>query len=228
MIKKFLQKNKKVTAWLLRQLFSLREFLRIRINTLVILLEDNVHPKHRLMQYHRFFVAHITPADVVLDIGCGKGELSKELSEKAKRVIACDINRSSIDFARKHNAAENIEYIQASIMDTSFIEEVSAKKPTVAVLSSVLEHIEESVAVLARLRRLCQKLLIRVPDLERDWEVLFKKEKGLYYFLDPTHKREYTPSTLTEELGTAGWRIEIIEKKFGELWVVAHATATAP
>jgi ubiquinone/menaquinone biosynthesis C-methylase UbiE len=44
-------------------------------------------------------------AETCLDIGCGKGELSKLLSERVNKVIAVDFADKMIEYARSNNAA---------------------------------------------------------------------------------------------------------------------------
>lgn len=56
-------------------------------------------------------------AGTCLDIGCGKGELSKLLSERVSKVIAVDIADKMIEYARSNNAAGNIEYVCGNILD---------------------------------------------------------------------------------------------------------------
>lgn len=46
--------------------------------------EDGLHPKHCLMDYHKFFVDNTEPHDIVLDIGCGNGALACDLFKKQK------------------------------------------------------------------------------------------------------------------------------------------------
>ncbi|MCD6317896.1 methyltransferase [Candidatus Aerophobetes bacterium] len=44
-----------------------------------------MHPKHRLMNYHKFFIDNINEKDKILDVGCGNGFLTYELAAKAKK-----------------------------------------------------------------------------------------------------------------------------------------------
>jgi ubiquinone/menaquinone biosynthesis C-methylase UbiE len=54
----------------------------------------------------------ITPGDVVLDIGCGVGRLSRALATRAERVIGLDVSREMLALAERHNAGvENIEWV---------------------------------------------------------------------------------------------------------------------
>ncbi|OQX53418.1 MAG: hypothetical protein B5M53_06965 [Candidatus Cloacimonas sp. 4484_209] len=57
---------------------------------------DGLHPKHRLMKYHDWFLSHIDREWTVLDVGCGNGALTYDLAGKAKRVIGIDINSNNI------------------------------------------------------------------------------------------------------------------------------------
>ena len=59
-----------------------------------------------------------------------------------------------------------------------------------AVLSNVLEHLEPRVELLRALREHARvdRLLIRVPMIEREWTVPLRRELGLPYFSDPEHE----------------------------------------
>jgi cobalt-precorrin-6B (C15)-methyltransferase len=46
--------------------------------------------------------AHISPGDVVLDVGCGTGGLTVESAKRAKKVISLDKNSAAIDLTRKN------------------------------------------------------------------------------------------------------------------------------
>jgi protein-L-isoaspartate O-methyltransferase len=54
----------------------------------------------------------IEPSDVVLDIGCGVGRLTRVISARAARVYALDISAEMIERARRHHAGlGNVEWI---------------------------------------------------------------------------------------------------------------------
>ncbi len=56
-------------------------------------LNNGIHPKHKLIKYHQFFLENINAESLILDIGCGPGVLAYELAKKAKPVVAIDINK---------------------------------------------------------------------------------------------------------------------------------------
>ncbi len=72
-----------------------------------------------------------------------------------------------------------------------------------------------------KVRKLANTFLIRVPQLDRDWLTYYKRELGVEYLLDPTHKIEYTMASLSRELKQAGMSIKRASIQFGEIWTVA-------
>ena len=59
-----------------------------------------LHPKHRLMKYHDWFVEHIDSEWNVLDVGCGNGALAYDLAGKARRIIGIDISYENFKSAK--------------------------------------------------------------------------------------------------------------------------------
>lgn len=186
------------------------------VSKLAIHAEGGLHPKHRLMNYHAFFVDHISPSDHVLDIGCGNGALAYDLAGKASHVMGIDLNTKNQIAWMDRFARANLEYRVADA--TTFSPE---ERFDVVVLSNVLEHIEHRVDFLKRIKHLAPLFLIRVPMLDRDWITLYKKELGLEYRLDTSHFIEYTVENFTQELLNAGLTIRSHSIQFGEIWTVA-------
>jgi len=174
-----------------------------------------IHPKHRLMKYHDWFLRHIDREWTVLDVGCGNGALTYDLAGKAKRVIGIDINSNNINRARQDFKRENITYIAGDATTFDFKEKVD-----IIVLSNVLEHIQNRVDFLKKLSKLSDKFLIRVPMFNRDWITLYKKELGVEWRLDKTHYVEYTLESFTKELKEAGLSIIKYDVKFGEIYSI--------
>jgi len=175
--------------------------------------EERVHPKHRIMNYHKFFVDNIDENDVVLDIGCGNGALSYDIAKKAKKVVGIDLNEKNISFAKERYSKENIEWGDA-------LKDLPDERFDVIIMSNVLEHIENRVEFLRRLREKATTFLIQVPMINRDWITLYKKEMGLDYRLDKGHFVEYTLESFERELEKAGLRIQDYNIQFGEIWAI--------
>jgi len=205
----------------LRRLYRADDLLQSRIDWLAIELGGGVHPKHRIMRYHDYFVDRVRPGERVLDVGCGKGELAFDLAERAgARVTGIDLSAESLVFARDRFSSPRLEFIHADAREW-----VPQDTFDVVVLSNVLEHIADRVGFLRRLSELARpsRFLIRVPVLERDWQVILRRELGLTYFSDPTHETEYDEHELEQELSAAGLDLTESERRWGEIWARASA-----
>jgi len=185
------------------------------ISCLAVRSEKGVHPKHRLTKYHQFFLNNISSDDKVLDVGCGHGLLAFEIAQKAKEVFAIDILKSNIEKAKKNYNLANLHFILGDALEYNF-----ESKFDVIVLSNVLEHIKESKPFLFKMGKLSEKLLIRVPFLERDWLVLYKKEMQVEHRLDKGHFIEYTMEDFKKELKQVGLSLEEHLIRFGEIWAL--------
>lgn len=177
--------------------------------------KNGLHPKHRIMNYHKFFVDNIEVNDAVLDIGCGNGALTYDIARKARRVVGIDLNKRNIEIAQSRFARENLEFIYGDALTS-----LPGENFDVVILSNILEHIERRIEFLETLQKRVPKFLIRVPMLNRSWIDLYKKELGLEYRLSQTHFIEYTLETFTEEMSEAGLRVLNYSIQFGEIWAV--------
>lgn len=176
---------------------------------------DHLHPKHRIMAYHDWFLLHIDKSWSVLDVGCGNGALALDLAKHTKKVVGIDNNFQRIQEARSKFQASNVEYIHGDALTFLFPGRFDA-----IVLSNVLEHIADRRQFLNHLSRFSDTFLIRVPMLDRDWLTLYKQERGMPFLLDPTHQVEYTLDSFKEEVSAVGLRVDEYRVRFGELYAV--------
>lgn len=202
---------------IVRFLLKIHQWAYGQIGQWAIKAEGGLHPKHRLTNYHQFFIDNLWPTDSVLDIGCGNGALSFAMAEKARQVVGIDFSRENLVFARKHYSRSNLEYLEGDATCFPF-----AQKFDVITLSNVLEHIEHRVEFLKKLKELASQFLIRVPAFDRDWLAPYRKELGLEWRADLTHFTEYTTEGLQKELEAAGLKLKSFQVKFGEIWAVAE------
>ena len=187
------------------------------VNELLPYSEAGVHPKHRLMNYHQFFIDNVSSTDSVLDIGCGQGMVAADVAKKAKHVVGIDFDQKKIAWAKRTYQAPNLTFLVGDAL-----KDLPNQSFDAVVLSNVLEHIDQREAFLRSIRPLAPKFLIRVPMIARDWKVLYKKEIGLDYRLDDTHFIEYTQDELLQELTNTNYRVSTLTVRFGEFWVVAE------
>lgn len=199
----------------IKSLLNLHTFLGKVIDVVLIKGNGGLHPKHHLMRYYEFFLNHIGTESNVLDIGCGNGFVALQIASKAKSVTGIDTDLANINQAKKQHSGKNIHYILGDATHYDFQERYDA-----VVLSNVLEHIQDRVTFLNKVKWLSDTLLIRVPMVDRDWTPLYRKSLGMFYFCDSTHFTEYTLESFREELQVAGLAIIECTICFGEIWAV--------
>lgn len=174
-----------------------------------------LHPKHEIQNYHQFFLDNISNSDSVLDIGSGNGVVAFHIASKAKKVIGIDIRPKNITLSQKKYSKINLKFINGDATTFDFQE-----KFDVIVLSNVLEHIEDRINFLKKIKKLAPKILIRVPLITRDWISVWKKNNGFNYKLDNTHFIEYTEEYFQKEIEKSELKISSFYVKFGELYSV--------
>lgn len=197
----------------IKALLKVHNFLYYKISITAVKLNNGIHPKHRIMNYHRYFIDNIEENSKILDIGCGIGVLANSIAKKAEIVLACDINRNSIEMAKSTFKNDNVKFIYADATSYEFNENFDY-----IILSNVLEHIKDRIIFLKKIKHLAKYMLIRVPMIDRSWLPLYKKELGVEYRLDSSHYIEYTFVTFQKEIENAGLQISSFSIQFGEIW----------
>lgn len=180
---------------------------------------NGLHPKHRLIAYHNFFVKHLNSGAKVIDIGCGNGALTYDMAESAGvEVTGIELNSQNYKMAVENYSHSNVQYVLGDAL-----KDLPERAFDVAVMSNVLEHLENRVDFLreAQMKLNPKRWLLRVPLYERDWRVPLMKELGLDYRLDSTHFIEYTREQFVNELEQAGLIITHDEIRWGEIWCEA-------
>ena len=198
------------------RLFKIEDNIKWVYNELALRYGNGIHVKHRLMRYANFFKKNIKHNQKVLDIGCGYGAVAFSIAESINKVtvIGVDIDLNKIKEANKKFKRNNLSFIHNDAFSIDIVD------VDVIILSNVLEHIEDRVEFLIKLKKRFKPslFLIRVPDLERDWTIPFKKEMGIYYFSDKTHFIEHTEEEFREEIKKAGLKIKSLTKNWSEIW----------
>lgn len=182
-------------------------------NLLLTRAHGGVHPKHAIMQYEQFFLRFIGMNDTVLDVGSGVGAVTLRLAEQARSVTGIEMVEDQVSLARARHGRPNITYVH-----TDLARFAPAERFDVCVMSNVLEHIDDRVGALRRVRELADTLLVRVPAIDRDWWPIFRRDAGLEWRSDTTHFIEHSEEELRAELAAAGWRIDLLERRWGEFY----------
>lgn len=207
----------------LRGLLGLDNWLYRATSDAAMRYEGGRHPKHRLTDYHAYFVGRIKPEDHVLDVGCGLGVVDHHIvTATGARVTGIDTSATSIAYARRHYQDPRLTFLEGDARELPVGEGFD-----VVVLSNVLEHLDARVEFLRVVQERIRPraILIRVPMFERDWRVPLKRELGVDYFLDPTHRVEHTHDLFLQELAAAGLEVEDLTVRWGEMWASCRSPA---
>ena len=90
----------------------------------------------------------------ILDIGCGGGILSEELSKMGAKVTGIDSSKKSISIAKKHAKEQDlqIEYINGSILDVSSLGNYDC-----VICFEMIEHIDEPKKLIEKIGTITQR-----------------------------------------------------------------------
>jgi SAM-dependent methyltransferase len=107
--------------------------------------------------------AGVTPAST-LEVGCGDGALLCELAARrfGGRLHGVEISQAAVQIARERSQIESVSLYDGARLpayDRAF---------DLGVLSHVLEHVQDPVALLAEVARVCAAVAVEVP-LEANW-----------------------------------------------------------
>ena len=201
----------------LGRLFRLWDDLDLIVNERATAYGDGVNPKHRLTRYHDYFAERIPDGGRVLDVGCGIGAVARTIATRLPdaHVTAVDSDPRMLEKARALDNPANLVFVEGDAT-----RDLPAEHWDVVVLSNVLEHLDGRVAFLQALlgRNTPGRILIRVPLFERHWHNPLRKELGVGFFSDPTHRIEHSVSEFTGEMAEAGLEIVECRTRWGEIW----------
>ena len=141
-----------------------------------------------LERTHGFFLDRL-PANrnSVLDVGCGSGLLSLELSHHFRQVLALDISEPMLAVARKKRGAPNIDY---RLCDANAF--ASAAVFDAIVSHTTLHHLPDVPATLAKLkswlvpggRLMIVDCVARLPDFVPRWSILYRAHALMQFMPD--------------------------------------------
>jgi SAM-dependent methyltransferase len=129
---------------------------------------------------------------VVLDAGCGTGGLLKDL-ERYGKLVAADFSEEAVKLCK----LRGYEIIQSSVLEPPF----RADSFDLIVALDLLEHLDEDLAALRELYRICKPggfLCVTVPA----FQFLWSHHDELNH-----HKRRYTKHALQERLRSARFQV---------------------
>jgi 2-polyprenyl-3-methyl-5-hydroxy-6-metoxy-1,4-benzoquinol methylase len=153
----------------------------------------------RADRFSRWVAAEIAPfiGRSILEVGCGTGTFTRLMAPAAERLLAIDIDAGFVRAARKAVAA----FPAAKVERADVTKSALPQDFDTVVMLDVLEHIEDDVAMLKRLRTCLApggRIVVKVPAIP-----------SLHGPMDAAigHYRRYDPETLRAVLAAAGFEM---------------------
>jgi 2-polyprenyl-3-methyl-5-hydroxy-6-metoxy-1,4-benzoquinol methylase len=153
--------------------------------------------------FTRWVLGEISPwlGQRVLEVGCGIGTYTEEMAVGSRRIVAMDMERSFVDAAlARLGHLPNVQLICGDATQAGAARPGDEAFDTV-ILLDVLEHIEDDVDLLTRLRARLEPgghLILKVPAMP-----------SLYSPMDAAigHWRRYDKRGLTQAMTRAGLEV---------------------
>ena len=171
---------------------------------------------HPLRQATARFIEGVLPSGaVVLDIGCGSGDLTSMLARSAVSVVGIDHDRDCIAVAQENHRLPNVEFLVGEAEECLASTDM---KFDVVILSHVLEHLEDPALLLERTSSRCGFVYLEVPDFEYGPNNEFRRilERPLN-FSDVDHLYEFDREELEALLREANLEVLSTSHRLGML-----------
>lgn len=163
--------------------------------------------KKILLYKMRHLINQIPKGGVVLDLGCGTGDLVRYFAKHYKRLtfIGLDVHQTTLNYARQFKQ-KNARYVKG---DGKAIP-LKDNSVDFAYSTSVIEHVTDDVLFVNEARRVLKKdSFLTITTLNRE-VVPFENT-------NPDHKRHYTIQELRKLLTSRGFRIVSVDYRWSKL-----------
>jgi SAM-dependent methyltransferase len=167
-----------------------------------------IHPKHLVnTPWHDWYAEHLTPADVVLDVGCANGAHTLVAAVRCRRIFGLDYDARQLAVARRTAHGRGIGNAHFFAWDVTGRFPFADGAVDAALFLDVIEHLLPRVAVLREIHRVLRpdgRLLVSGPNRDSSWRRTLRAA-GLFAYSDPDHKIEYSREEFLAELEAGGF-----------------------
>jgi 2-polyprenyl-3-methyl-5-hydroxy-6-metoxy-1,4-benzoquinol methylase len=168
-----------------------------------------VRRRWHLNKLRLYELVTVREGDLILDAGCGAGNLMVELASRCWRVVGCDQHHARLAFAAARRPGT---YVQGTLEQLPFADNLFDKVFSL----EVLEHIQPDVArcVLRELHRVLKtggQLVITTPNYCSAWPLIeIVVDTVTPAIRGEAHVAKYRRSVLAKALTAAGFAIRRI------------------
>lgn len=170
-----------------------------------------IHPKHLVQTpWHDWYVEHLAPTDVVLDVGCSNGAHTLAAAGRARAVFGMDYDARQLRVAAATARERGLGNVHLMAWDITTAFPFPDGHFDSVLFLDVIEHIHPRVEVLREIRRVLKpegRLLVSGPNRDTSWRRRLRGA-GLFAYSDPDHKIEYTAGEFLDELKAGGFAAE--------------------
>lgn len=151
---------------------------------------------------------NINSNDLILDLCCGNGIITAQLSKECSIIVGIDFSDPLISIAKKYNMPSNVRYYCMSALDPK-IKFITDKPFTKVYMYEALQHFEENdlEILLMQIKDISNPEVViflgGIPDIDKIWDFYDTKERRLDYEVRKKENRE--------AIGT-WWRQSIIHE----------------
>jgi SAM-dependent methyltransferase len=138
---------------------------------------------------------NISRNDIVLDMCCGNGIITAQISKACESVAGVDFSEPLISIAKRYNSPNNVKYYCMSALDPE-IKNISIKPFTKIYMYEALQHFEEGdlqkLLVLIREMAASDAIIFfgGIPDNDRIWNFYDTEERRQDYWKRKNENRE--------------------------------------
>lgn len=164
--------------------------------------------------------------DVVLDLCCGNGLITREIAPRCRKIVGVDFSAPLVGVARAHHCPENTRYQVGSVLALPGDLLPAGERFSRVYMHEALQYFDEGDlrCILAGLRPLttaaCPVFFGGIPDQARLWAFYDTPERKQDYLRRKAEGREaigtwWERPTLSGVAHDAGYRCDFIEQPAG-------------